>query len=307
MSDVMNSEVLINLEICDVEVTTNTLITDNNLNISVEVLDPTIEIYNIADTFRMTSGIPISLVVSNRFTADVSMFGDFGSNRFSMGNRTNMPNGYVTKCNPSYNNERRLFDKVISESIKQHGVCLDYYVTSHDVSYDKVWGEDNNRRMIRKFQFNGFYTLPIEEKVWGKFGITGMDTFSMFVSKLHFEGVSKYNFDRTVRQYESYVPMVGDLIRADYNKYIYEITEVKEETSMFLLSKQHVWEFVVKPFKDEKISIDVGDVTMEEIRPYTDKDSDIFDVTDKIDEKKTDVLYIPKPTEKPSGDVLGGW
>jgi drug/metabolite transporter (DMT)-like permease len=46
------------------------------------------------------------------------------------------------------------------------------------VSGNKIFGEDNNRSFVRKFEFMAFYTLPREEKLWNKFGIAGMDQFS---------------------------------------------------------------------------------------------------------------------------------
>lgn len=227
---------------------------------------------------------------------------------FSMGNHTNMPNNWISKHLNSYNSERRLFDKLISESIKQHGVCLYYYVTTWDTSYDKIWGEDNNRRFERYFQFNGFYTLPREDKTWSKFGITGMDTFSIFVAKLHFDTVSRYNYNRTSKMYQPYIPKVGDIVMADYNKHIYEITEVKEEVGMFLLSKQHMWEFVVRPYKDEHIDMSPDtSATMGYMQNYSGRNTDNEDIKTEIDINKNDIKYTPKNNEMGSNDPFAGW
>ena len=252
---------------------------------------------------------------TNAFTA---MFVDFAGNLTSMGNGTNMPNGWITKCDSKYNNERRLFNKVISESIKLDGVCLDFYVTTWDKNYYKIWGEDNNRRFVRKFAINGYYTLPREDKLWTKFGAEGIDTFSIFVAKEHFLLASLYDYQKKCRMYNNldsstgkelgYIPRIGDILMAGYNKYIYEITEVKEEAGQYLLSNQYVWEFIVKPFKDEHLTLSPDtSASMTYIQNYIDKDTDIFDVKTVVDDKKIAINYAPKTGEKSSQDYFGGW
>jgi hypothetical protein len=58
-----------------------------------------------------------------------------------------IPNQHITKCGVSYpdigyagsyNNERELFDVLVTEAYNKHGVCLDYYITSYDKNYDKI-------------------------------------------------------------------------------------------------------------------------------------------------------------------------
>lgn len=221
-----------------------------------------------------------------------------------------MPNNYITKCTgPKYNNERELYDLLITEAYNKHGVCMTYYITTYDINYDRIFGEDNDRRFVRKFNFMAFFTLPREEKLWNKFGIAGMDQFSIFVSKRHFKIASRYNFDQTsANAYDSYIPQVGDIIMSDYAKYVYEIVEVKEEVGMYLLSKQHVWEFIVKPFRDERIVIppDVS-ATMPEMTKYANRSTDIFDNRTIIDSKKDSIKYIPKPCEKDPQNPFGNW
>ena len=230
-------------------------------------------------------------------------------------NYANIPNQYITKCATSryagsvgnYNNERELFDLVVTEAYNKHGVCMDFYVTSYDKEYDKIWGEDNDRRFERRFEIMTFYNLPREERLWSKFGIEGINQFSIYASKRHFWTASQYNDVQSISNaFPPYIPKVGDYLYSKYNKYIYEIVEVKDEIMMNLLSKQHVWEFLVKPFKDEKIET-TSLTSAAPIADFTNKDSDIFDVTDTIDEKKDDVNYNPPGTECNPNDPFGGW
>lgn len=230
-------------------------------------------------------------------------------------NYPDIPNQYINKCVNSryagsvgnYNNERELFDLLVTEAYNKHGVCMDFYVTSYDKNYDKIWGEDNNRNFIRRFEINAFFTLPREERLWSKFGIEGLDSFSLYVSKRHFWTASQYDEDQAISDaFKPHIPKVGDYLYSKYNKYIYEIVEVKDEVMMNLLSKQHVWEFLVKPFKDEKIATSPL-TSAAPIADYTNKDSDIFDVTDDVNNKKDDVNYDPPDTDCSSNDPFGQW
>lgn len=228
---------------------------------------------------------------------------------------SDIPNQYITKCYASnyvgsvgnYNNENELYDLLVTEAYNKHGVCMDYYVTTFNKAYDRIFGEDNDRRFERKFKIMGFYQLPREEKMWSKFGIEGLDNFSIYVSKRHFWKASKYDANQTNPDaYNTYIPKVGDYIMANYNKYAYEIVEVKDEEMMYLQSKQHVWEFLVRTFKDEHIET-TSLTSATDISAVTNKDSDIFDITTTVNGKKNDVNYNPKSTEESSGDPYGNW
>jgi len=226
-----------------------------------------------------------------------------------------IPNEFITKCVGSnyagsvgsYNNERELYDLMVTEAYNKHGICMDYYVTSYDKQYDKIWGEDNNRSYTRRFQIMAFYNLPREEKLWSKFGIEGMDSFSMYISKRHFWEASQFDDIQTnPRANQPYIPKAGDFIYAKYNKYAYEVVEVKDEIMMNHLSKQHVWELMVRPMKDEKIATTPA-TSASPIADITNKKTDKFDVTSTINDKKDAVNYQPKPTECNSKDPFANW
>jgi len=176
-------------------------------------------------------------------------------------NYSDLPNGVLTKRNDGkYDSERQLFDLFITEAYNKHGVSLTYNVISFDTSYMPLFGEDNNRRLVRSFQCMGFYQLPKEEKLWTKFGIEGMDQFSIFISKRHFDTASQYDDTQTTQSFSAYIPCVGDVINANYNNYFYEIVDIKEEAGMYLMSKQHVWELMVKPLRLGKFTTSGSDV-----------------------------------------------
>ena len=232
-----------------------------------------------------------------------SMFDDYMSGFQTMGN------GWFTKCQPSYNNERKLFDTLVTEVYNKHGVCMTFYVTSFDLNYDKVWGEDNDRKFVRKFPIMAYFTMPREEKLWSKFGIEGLDSFSMFISKSHFKDASTFDAaTNNMGVYDSYNPKIGDVIVSEYNDFMYEITEVKEEAGMYIQSKQHLWELVVKPFKDRNMELSgTTSATMGSIADYVAGHNDVFNVADVINQKTSAVVYQPKPNELPSGDPFGSW
>jgi len=221
----------------------------------------------------------------------------------------NMP-AWITKCTGTrYNNERELYDLFLTEVYNKHGVCLIYYVTTYNTAGNKIFGEDNNRSFVRKFEFMGFYMLPREEKLWNKFGIAGMDQFSIYVAKRHYRTASTYDYEGiSAGSYSSYIPQIGDIIMADYDKYIYEIVEVKEEVGMYLLSKQHVWELIVKPFRDEKISVPASiSATMPEMLKYANLKTDIYNTSAAVDTAKVPVNYVPKRCELPNANPFGNW
>ena len=222
----------------------------------------------------------------------------------------NMPSGYITKCTgPKYNNERELFDLFLTEAYNKHGVCMSYYITTYDANYERIFGEDNDRRFVRKFEFMSYFTLPREERLWSKFGIEGMDQFSMYASKRHFRTASTYDYTKTSAGiYTPYIPKIGDIIMSDYAQYVYEIAEVKEEIGMYLLSKQHVWEFIVRPFRDEHIAVPADiSATMPEMNRMTNKPQDIYDVRGQVNTRKVPVKYNPKPGELPNQNPFGNW
>lgn len=247
-------------------------------------------------TIPLTTTPSMYIQPSSELTVKVGLFGDYSEVSY-------MPNGWMNKCSSNYNNERRLHDSVATEAINKHGVCMSYYVTTYDVGYDRIFGEDNNRRFVRKFPFMTYYTLPKEDKLWSKFGIEGMDSFSMYATKLHFKEASRYDNDGNV-VYASYRPKQGDIIMSEYNTYIYEVVEVKEEAVLFELSKGHYWELIVRPYRDEHMTLS-SETSGTYIKDYVSKE-DIFNVAQYVTSAASAIKYSPSSTDQ-NVDPFGKW
>lgn len=221
-----------------------------------------------------------------------------------MGNFDNFnrgPNNYFNHNSSDYNNEKALVSVIINEYYNKYGVCMEYYVTSYDKKYDPIWGEDGDRRFERKFDVNGYFSLPREDKIWSQFGIEGMDEITVWISKRHFQGAS-INRDNG----QSYVrPRIGDVIKSDYSNYFYEITEVAEDTGQYFQSNQHVWELNIKPMKNEFMTVS-PELSGSDLSTVINLD-DIFNIDAPIDIEKEEVIYKPEQGEKPSNDPFGNW
>jgi len=209
-----------------------------------------------------------------------------------------LPNGWFTKCTPTYDNERELFQKMQMEVYNTFGVPCYYYKMRYDISAsDKIWGEKNDRVFDQYWvDVQTYFQLPRENKQWSKFGIEGLENFTMYMSKEHFDYITT----------GTWIPRQGDLIQTQYNSNVYEIVEVKEEMGMYFLDKRYTWELIVRPFKDEFVSLE-GAVSASPLSAYADKPEDIFDIRNPIDAIKDTYLYQPRPEEKPNNDPFGNW
>jgi hypothetical protein len=213
-------------------------------------------------------------------------------------------NNYFRYTGQEYSMEKRLLSQIYTEAINKFGNYFEYFVTSYNTKYQPIFGEDSNRRFIKNFEFMAFFQIPNEEKMYGKFGIETQDinNINMWISKRHFRYVAG-NINGV-----EVVPKIGDIVRMDFNNMYYEIIDVPKETGYeWLHSNQHVWELQMKIFKDEQIKTTNTDTSASNIVDYTNKDDDIFDVTDIVDIKNEDLKYEPKPTEKPSNNKDAIW
>jgi hypothetical protein len=269
-----------------------------------ETIGPDIELSATAQVIVYEAGVTSSEISELFFTSAQSMV--FESSTFNLEidesidyiDYPALPNDYLTKCGPAYDSEREMFSVLQTEVYNMFGVPCFFYPVSYDKQYDRIWGEDNNRSVSAYWpDVNAYFNLPKEEKIWSKLGIEGMENFPLYVSKTHFDCVTS-----------GYIPLMGDLIQSEYNSKLYEIVEIKEEYGMYMLSKQYTWEIIVKPFKDERVKV-LGEVSASPLSAFADRPSgsDIFDITNEIDVEKENVIYKPKPSEKPNADPFGNW
>lgn len=210
-----------------------------------------------------------------------------------------MPSDYFNYSTACHENEKKLYDKLVTEAFDQFGVKCDYYVVDFSTNNEQVLGEDNDKHIIRNFKMKAYFETPPEDRQYDGFGISDLDTFSMHASKAAFQAYSK-----------SYIPMMGDLIRPQYNGVIYEIVNVVDTDEQFLNS-QHTWRFSVKVWVNEKPTTD--DTVVDEasntydgdiIEPIAEQTSatDILEQNDLVDEEIKDVGF-----DNNNGDPFGGW
>jgi hypothetical protein len=162
-----------------------------------------------------------------------------------------MPTGYFMRSTSAYDNERELYALLEMEQFNLYGSDLDYYCISYNMQANAIWGEDTNRRFERQYHAKCMLELPKENEFWTQFGIEGIDTFVIFINKMHFNrvtgGTGYYPLNG------GYNPKIGDLLRLVYNNHYYEITNVNHTDEMFLQFK-HSWSLTVRPYKHEYIS-----------------------------------------------------
>jgi len=206
-----------------------------------------------------------------------------------------LPDYSSNLCSKAYDNDRELAAMVNMEAWNMYGVKIVYYKSSYNKNYDRVWGEDGDRHITQSWNVMSYFQLPRENKVWSKFGIEGVNDFSMFISKEHFRFKT-----------EDYIPKIGDIISVTLDDKFYEITEVKEESPMFMLSKQYVWELICRKMKiEQEITISPSLSASPISKLYNTKD--IFNINNNIDIEKESIVYTPIKGEQSSNDPFGKW
>jgi len=208
----------------------------------------------------------------------------------------------------AYDNHSDLYDLLITESYNHNGVPLTYYITTYNTSADdypdnkELFGEDNNREFVRKFPVMVYIPdLPKEMQMISIFGIEGLDNFKMWASKRHFTSASQDG------GYDEYIPKEGDILYSAYNNMFYSIVDVGQEEEIFF-QRQHSWEFTVEKFKDTNISLTPSiSANMQELVGVTDRDDDIFDITDYISSASDDVLYNTSADLEDPNSIWGEW
>lgn len=226
-----------------------------------------------------------------------------------------MPHKWVRKGTSAYNNERELYEVLQMESFNHNGVQMVYYPVS--ISADKLFGEDNNRIILRRFEFMCRYELPNEGRTVGVMGILGLDNFPIYISIMHFNYVSKFDSYGTSDVNSLYVPKIGDIIYAKYNKTFYTVTMVKTEDNIFLQGK-HTYTLQVDVYKNKNYRYSdeikqaniLGTDSMLTVlygNSTTYSTEDIYDVAKQVNIEKPPILYTPEPAECDPKDPFNNW
>lgn len=199
----------------------------------------------------------------------------------------------------AYNNERKLYDLLLTEAYNLHGVCSRYYPVSVDTDYDRIFGEDNNRTILNSFPIMAYFDLPRETKQFSTQGQLWIDKFHIFISKKHFAvACAPYT--------SGYLPKIGDIVRSDYNDVYYEVLSVKAEEEQFLQGK-HSWDLTVRVYVDRNLNVNPAtSADMGSLPNYTTQ-NDIFNIGSWINNNKEPVEYQPEVTECPPNDPFNDW
>jgi hypothetical protein len=113
--------------------------------------------------------------------------------------------------------------------------------------------------------------------------------------------------------YKPYVgqkPKIGDVVRNNYRDpfgySFYEISNVNQTANQFIQG-QYFWTFTCKLYNDSRIFADES-LKDDPIYTNTNQSTDIFDLNDHINLKKTDKLYTKPGTESNKNTkLLGDW
>jgi hypothetical protein len=227
-----------------------------------------------------------------------------------------LPNTFFNFRGACYDNEKFLFSKTTSEAYEINGVKCDYFVTSFSTNNDKILGEDNNRKMTRRFPVRVYFETPLEERKYNQFGMEDVDNFTVYCTKMLF---NKYS--------GGYVPKYGDFIRPTYNSIVYEIIDIIDTEGQFL-NTQHTWKMTVRVWNNQQHTYNVPPTTatsavemsatydrtngipteppvsVQPMSAMVTSGNDYLRQNELIDEKKAEVLY-----DDPNGNIdpLGGW
>tara|TARA_R110001606_G_scaffold88448_6_gene199281 strand:- start:8019 stop:8795 length:777 start_codon:yes stop_codon:yes gene_type:complete len=217
-----------------------------------------------------------------------------------------------------YNNEKLLYNKLTSEAFDQHGVKGDWYAVDYSLDNEKVFGEDNSRKILYNFPLKAYTELPFEQKQYNQWGMEELDNFIIYCNKYQFETYASRS------GHSGYIPHGGDFFRPKYNGVIYEVINVYDTEDQFL-NTQHTWRITLKVFRNEMLTTspnvsaenlvtydNTNAVPTEpptQVQPmsaYTTSGSDTLKQNDLIDTKKTDVLYND-PNPGSGTDIFNGW
>ena len=213
---------------------------------------------------------------------------------------------YFNHFNPNYNNERFLYDLLLAEAYNKHGVCCSYIKISYNTNYDKLFKEDNDRTIERRFNIMAYFDLPRETKTFSNAGIGWGDVFHLYISKAHFNVASTYDSVGNLSAYPSYLPQVSDLLNVEFNETFWEIISVKDSQDQFLQGK-HSWDLVVRAYRDKHLNVSPDTSgTMSDLLQYVNK-GDLFDIGSFINQENNTIAYQPALTECPSKDPFNEW
>ena len=210
---------------------------------------------------------------------------------------------YFQKDTACYDREKEMIGCQLQDMINTFAVPMTYYLTDYNTSYDQVFGEDEDRTILRSFTVNATYELPEENEMVSIYGIEGLDSFKMYIAINHFTMASTYSGD-TSGVWPSETPKVGDIIQAQYSEIYYEVLDVKNTEGQFLQAP-HAYDFIVRPYRDIHLNLSAT-IETDPISAFTDQD-DYLAINDIIDTEKADIIITSADDTILPNDPFGGW
>jgi hypothetical protein len=222
-------------------------------------------------------------------------------------------NSYFDYRSSCFNNEKKLYNQLLTGYINNHGVKLTFFVVDYNTSYNSIFGEDSDRTVVRKFPIMGMFELPQQERVGNVFGIDEIDTFHIHVSKKHFESASKLNHlgsQSAGYVYPSYEPKAGDVLKANYNNTYYQVLDCRGERDTQFLQEKHSWDMTVRVMRNNHYSLSAAtSATMTDISAELLVSTDILSNNAYVDTKTSAILYTSASTEGSTvtNNPFGDW
>lgn len=214
-----------------------------------------------------------------------------------------------TECK---DNERELYSTLITDTYNKFACVWVYYPTSYNITYDRVFKEDQNKYVIRAFSAMGYIEdIPAEHKSFNLEGIIGLDIVRAYFSISHFTEASTYS-GITSGIYGSYSPAVGDICYLTPNSAFYEVINVEDTIEQFM-NRPNNYEVTMRVFKDNKMTVSATIPFTDPIYTVcssaasaTEQFHDYLAINSDVDVLISAIEYQPKPGEKIQ-DAFNGW
>lgn len=214
-----------------------------------------------------------------------------------------------TECK---DNERGLYDSLLTDTYNKFASVWVYYPTSYNITYDRVFKEDQNKYVLRAFSAMGYIEdIPAEHKSYNPEGVVGIDIFRAYFSISHFTEASTYS-GNTSAVYGSIRPLVGDICYLTPNGVFYEIINVKDTIEQFM-NRPNNYELTLRVFRDNKMTVSASIPFTDPIytvctsaQSATEQFHDYLAINSDINVLISAVEYQPKPGEK-TQDAFNGW
>ncbi len=178
--------------------------------------------------------------------------------------------GMFNTLNSCYDQDKKMVDQLTSEALDNAGEACDWYQIDYSLYNERIFGEDNDRRVRSMFRVKLYFELPSDNRQYTKFGIEALDIFQVHVGKTAWDYYAKK------AGLEGYTPKYGDVFRPHYSGIFYEVVDVKDTDSQFL-NTQHSWILTAKVWENPMLRPYDEKEVGQELKQTTDKENAIVE------------------------------